>query len=91
MKALIIGAGGIAHYHIEALQKIGVTICGIYDIDQKKAEALSSQYKIEALGDPEEMLPEADMVYLLTPPSTRLEYIKLIAKYRMRWKWSRLY
>ena len=35
MKALIIGAGGIAHYHIEALQKIGVTICGIYDIDQK--------------------------------------------------------
>ena len=82
MKALIIGAGGIAHYHIEALQKIGVTICGIYDIDQKKAEALSSQYKIEALGDPEEMLPEADMVYLLTPPSTRLEYIKLIAKYK---------
>ena len=50
MKALIIGAGGIAHYHIEALQKIGVTICGIYDIDQKKAEALSSQYKLKLLG-----------------------------------------
>lgn len=50
MKALIIGAGGIAHYHIEALQKIGVTICGIYDIDQKRQKHFLVNIKLKLLG-----------------------------------------
>ena len=44
MKALMIGAGGIAHQHLKALKTLGTEIYGIYDLDPAKAAALAAQY-----------------------------------------------
>lgn len=77
MRTIIIGAGGIAQQHCEALNKLGVTIEGIYDLDQKRAFALAERYGSRVIDSIEKALDSTDMVHLLTPPSTRREYVKL--------------
>lgn len=77
MKTIIIGAGGIASQHCKALRKLGVTIEGIYDIDFQKAVELAKKYDSKAIGNIEEAVNRTDMVHLLTPPSTRTEYVRL--------------
>ncbi len=78
MKTLIIGAGGIAHHHLNALKALGEEVYGIYDISMARAQELASQYGTKAVGEIEEALGCVDTVFLLTPPSTRLEYMKKI-------------
>ncbi len=36
-KTIMIGAGGIASQHCEAMKKLGVEIIGIYDVDKERA------------------------------------------------------
>ena len=79
MKALVIGAGGIAHHHLKALKILGAEIYGIYDLNQDRAQMLASEYGTRALSQIDEALGQVDMVFLLTPPSTRLSYMKQIA------------
>ncbi|MCL2863909.1 MAG: Gfo/Idh/MocA family oxidoreductase [Lachnospiraceae bacterium] len=76
MKSLVIGAGGIAFQHCNALKSLGIEIAGIYDIDQKRAAELAKKYDSVAVNSIEEILPAVDMVHLLTPPSKRVEYVK---------------
>lgn len=79
MKTIIIGAGGIAAQHCEALKKLGITIEGIYDLDSKRAIALAKKYGSRAIQNIEEAMGHTNMVHLLTPPSTRREYVKMAA------------
>ncbi|MDD3415614.1 MAG: Gfo/Idh/MocA family oxidoreductase [Lachnospiraceae bacterium] len=81
MKALIIGAGGIAHHHIKSLMKLNVEIYGVYDIREENAKKLAETYLTHVVTDLDTALQEADIVYLLTPPSTRLDYVRKIAVY----------
>lgn len=74
MKALLIGAGGIAYRHADALLELGAEISGVYDTDPVKARALADRYGGKAADCPEEAMKEADLIYLLTPPSKRLQY-----------------
>ena len=78
MKILIIGAGGIARHHLNALTSLGEEVCGIYDVDRARAEALALEYGICPVDDVEEAVCHADAVFLLTPPSTRLGYMEMI-------------
>ena len=79
MKALMIGAGGIAHQHLKALKTLGTEIYGIYDLDPAKAAALAAQYGTQAFSEIGDKLQNADVIFLLTPPSTRLAYLRQIA------------
>ena len=80
MKALFIGAGGIATHHLNAMRALGVDVIGIYDVNSERAEALSSEYHISTTDNYYQTAKDADMVYLLTPPSTRLQYIKELSE-----------
>lgn len=78
MNALIIGAGGIAHHHLNSLRSLGVEVLGIYDVDGERAAKLAAEYGTAAVTDVDRALEGADTVFLLTPPSTRLSYMKRI-------------
>lgn len=79
MKTIIIGAGGIAAHHCRSAKKLGIEIAGIYDINKERAEALAAEYGSRAVENLEEELEHVDMVHILTPPSKRVEYMKLAA------------
>ena len=74
VKVAVIGAGGIAHRHVETLQKIEkVEIIGIHDIKSDKAKSLASQCGAKVFEKMEDSLKEVDAVYILTPPSSHRE------------------
>jgi len=51
-KAGLVGAGHIAEFHLQALQRIpDVEIVGIFDLDRSKAEALAERLRREAGED----------------------------------------
>src|SRR5258706_16448294 len=71
VKIGIIGAGHLGKYHIECAQRIeGFSLEGIYDIDDNRAEKISSQYGVRVFKDFEEMLDYVDAVCVVTPTST---------------------
>jgi predicted dehydrogenase len=47
LKAGIVGAGGIADYHISGYLKSGVSVCAIADIDTKRAEEKAKKFNIK--------------------------------------------
>ncbi len=74
----IIGAGGIAHAHTNALSKIeDVNIVGIADIDFEKAKNLAEKVSAKSYSDFKEMLNDQsfDALWLCTPPMVREEPI----------------
>lgn len=82
MKALLIGAGGIAWKHAEALKKLGVAVSYVYDIQYERAKQLAEAYQGEAAEDLQAAVEAADIVYVLTPPSKRVEYVEMAMKAR---------
>ncbi len=78
MKTLMIGAGGIAIQHCNALKRLGIEIAGIYDIDKNKAEELAVKYGSRGVDNLDEILPNVDMVHLLTPPLKRVDYVRKV-------------
>ena len=76
LKTGIIGAGGIAWKHCEALHKLGVEIAGIYDINSDNARRLGEAFGAPVVLDAKELTERADMVHIFTPPSKRLEYVE---------------
>lgn len=81
VKILVVGAGGIARAHVNALSKIDqAQITGIADVRLENAERLAAVCGAKAYSNYEQGLAEADMVYILTPPSIRKEIaLKAIA------------
>lgn len=78
----MIGAGGISRHHCAALSKIkDVTLSGVYDISRENAVRLAAEFNTRVVDDLEAAVREADMVHLLTPPSTRAVYAELAMKY----------
>lgn len=74
LKTAIIGSGGIAYCHADALRKLGVEIAGVFDIIPESAAKLAAAYGGRAISSIDEILDEVDMIHLCTPPSCRLEY-----------------
>lgn len=80
LKTIVIGAGGIAAQHCEAMKKLGVKIVGIYDVDAERARKLALRYDSKAVENLEEEMAQADMVHILTPPSIRTTYVEMAAR-----------
>jgi predicted dehydrogenase len=75
IRAVIVGTGGIAKRHGEAIVcNEHAEIAGAVDVDRAKAAAYAAQYGGRAYDTLAECLLQADVVYILTPPSFRRQY-----------------
>ena len=71
---VLVGAGGIARTHVISLMHIpSANIVGIVDPKEERAETLASTVGATAYKNLEDCVDGADVVYILTPPSTHRE------------------
>jgi len=71
IKIVLVGAGYIAGVHINAVKNIkNAEIIGIVDINKESAERQAVTCGAKAYDKLSDCLDMADMVYVLTPPST---------------------
>jgi len=74
VKIAIIGAGGIANQHAEAIGSINdAGIVAVVDIVKEKANRFAALCGATSYENMEECLPKIDMAYILTPPSFHKE------------------
>jgi predicted dehydrogenase len=66
----IIGSGGIASKHVEALMNIeDAKIISTFDVVEEKAQQLADVCGAKAYTDLDAAIDKSDLVYILTPPS----------------------
>ena len=71
---VMVGAGGIARTHSNSLMRIAsANIVGVVDPNRERAETLASRVGASAYEYLEDCADRADVVYILTPPSTHRE------------------
>ena len=71
---VMVGAGGIARTHGSSLLRIpGANIVGVVDPNEERAKTLASTVGAPVYENLEDCVAEADVVYILTPPSTHQE------------------
>ena len=70
-KVAIIGAGGMAQYHIDGFRQAGAEIVAIADLNEEAAKATASEYGVgQTFGSVEGMfdaLPDLDAVSIIVP------------------------
>ena len=75
LSTAIIGAGGIARKHVEALLRIpDVRVACVLDPNNDNARAVAAMCGAEVSGDIGDVLDRVQMIHLLSPPSKRVEY-----------------
>src|SRR5690554_533833 len=71
MKIGIVGAGGMAAYHVMGFQKAGATVVAVADPDAKRSMGFADRYGVlHTYKDLDQMLeahPELDAVSIVTP------------------------
>jgi len=75
VRSAIIGTGGIAHAHAQAIAALGdrMRLVAVSDIDTARARAFADEYGVErTYGSAEELLAAGglDLVHICTPPQT---------------------
>lgn len=79
----IIGVGGIAQSHIQAITRIErARLVAVMDVDSSKVEAVSNSYNVKGYTNLEELLddPEIDAVHVCTPHKYHGEQVVLSAR-----------
>lgn len=80
MKVLMIGAGDIAKSHARAVEKLGGSIIGAYDVSEAGLASFAHEFYCEKLSY--EQIPEyvkkSDYVVISTPPTKRLDYVEMV-------------
>jgi myo-inositol 2-dehydrogenase/D-chiro-inositol 1-dehydrogenase len=72
----IVGAGGIAKRHVEALRTIEhAQIVGMVDVETAKAAQLAQTCGAQVFATLDDCLPHVDLVYVLTPPTTHRDLV----------------
>jgi len=75
LKTAIIGAGGIAIKHADALARIpDVQVIGVIDPNERNAHTIADMCGAKVVKDIGAILDEVQMIHLLSPPSKRVEY-----------------
>lgn len=80
LRGVMVGAGFFAKIQLEAWTDVnGGDICGLYDLDSKKASRIGAQFGVTSYNSWDQMIKEVqpDFIDICTPPSTHLEYTKL--------------
>jgi myo-inositol 2-dehydrogenase/D-chiro-inositol 1-dehydrogenase len=71
---VMVGAGGIAKTHSSSLMRIATAnIVGVVDPNEERAQTLASAVGASTYKNLEDCVERADVVYILTPPSTHRE------------------
>ena len=74
VRIAIVGAGGIANQHVEAIKAINdASIVAVVDVIKEKADHLATSCDATVYENMEECLPKVDVAYILTPPSFHKE------------------
>lgn len=78
MKTIIVGCGGIAETHIEALRKLGIEVLRAVGRDPDKTRAFAERLGIPEYGTDlaEALRSDADSVHICTPPTLRSEIVE---------------
>lgn len=67
----VVGAGHLGRYHIECIARIeGYSLIGFYDVDENRADEISSTYNVQAFENINDLLEMVDAVCLVTPTIT---------------------
>ncbi|MET9735450.1 Gfo/Idh/MocA family oxidoreductase [Streptomyces sp. NPDC006458] len=74
-RVAIIGTGGIAHAHAEALTQLSARaqLVAVADVDHTRAAEFAGRFSVpHVFGDPKDLLEsqELDLVHICTPPQT---------------------
>jgi myo-inositol 2-dehydrogenase/D-chiro-inositol 1-dehydrogenase len=81
LRVAIVGAGGIARRHVEAVEQIAFArVTAVVDVDASKAEALARQAGARSYTALDECVDDVDVVHVLTPPSTRRAIVETAAE-----------
>jgi predicted dehydrogenase len=73
----VIGVGSMGRHHARISASLpGIKLAGIADLDQEKAQTLSSQFGAHAYKDYKEMLAKVDAVSIAAPTATHFEIAK---------------
>jgi predicted dehydrogenase len=75
----IVGAGSFSMFSAGAfLQNPGISVAGIFDVDEERAEAFAAKYDTRIIGSLDEMFGEEDidLIYISTPPNLHYEQSK---------------
>lgn len=82
MKSAVIGCGGIAQVHAEALRELGHELAGFADIKLERAEGMAESFGGRAYSDYKEMLQKErpQVVHICTPHYLHVEMAEEAAK-----------
>lgn len=81
IKTVIIGAGGIAKKHAEAINRIpNLEAIGVIDPNPVNADRIAKLCNTKVVATLEEIIDQVHMVHLLTPPSKRVAYAEMAMK-----------
>ena len=78
MKAAVIGTGGIAQTHAEALRMAGISIAAAVDVNADAARTYAEKWGVPVWGTDPALLysPEIDCVHVCTPPNLHFELVR---------------
>ncbi len=73
IRAGIVGSGFAARFHYDALQHVfstRVEVTGVYSVAEKELKEYTSLRNLKAVGTLDELIANADVVHVCTPPIT---------------------
>jgi predicted dehydrogenase len=72
LRAAIVGAGLMGHWHAQAIEKAGGNIIAVVDVDPARARGLARRYRAGSFPNVEQMLSEVelDVLHICSPAST---------------------
>ncbi len=85
LRVAIIGTGGIAHAHAEAIRSLSgsVDLVAVVDLDRARAEEFAAKYAVASVyADAEDLFAgeRIDLVHICTPPQTHAPLAILAAR-----------
>ena len=58
----VVGTGHLGRYHIECIQRIeGFSLSGVFDIDQTRAEEISTKYNTQSFSTLDELIDSKNL------------------------------
>ena len=67
----VVGVGHLGYHHVEHLTKIKkANLIGIYDLDSKRSNEVSTKFNVQAFESLENLLSSVDVLSIVTPRST---------------------
>lgn len=80
MRVGIVGAGGIARHHLDALERLSsVSVTAVTDITRERAQWLIDATGASFFESVAALANHVDLAYVLTPPRARVEAISALA------------